>query len=69
MGDVLLDYHVLKKVGLPVCPNDAIPDIKSISKYISPKSGGEGCVRDVIEQTLKAQNRWFSDEMMFNKFF
>ncbi len=69
MGDDLLDYHVMKKVGLPVCPNDAIPDIKSISKYISPKSGGEGCVRDVIEQTLKAQNRWLSDEMMFNKFF
>lgn len=69
MGDDLLDYHVMKKVGLPVCPNDAIPDIKSISKYISPKNGGEGCVRDVIEQALKAQNRWLSDEMMFNKFF
>ncbi len=69
MGDDLLDYHVMLKVGLPVCPSDATPDIKSISKYISPKNGGEGCVRDVIEQTLKAQNRWLSDEMKINNLF
>ncbi len=69
MGDDLLDYHVMQKVGFPVCPNDAIPDIKLISKYISPKNGGEGCVRDVIEQTLKAQNRWLSDELIFSNFF
>lgn len=68
MGDDLVDYNIMKAVGIPVCPNDAVPEIKSISKYISHKNGGEGCVRDVIEQTLRAQNRWFTSEMIKDTF-
>ena len=69
MGDDILDFPVMTEVGLPTCPKDAVPDIKSISKYISDKPGGEGCVRDVVEQTLRAQGKWFSKEMMIkNKF-
>ena len=69
MGDDILDFSVMTEVGLPTCPKDAISDIKSISKYISNKPGGEGCVRDVIEQTLRAQGKWFSKDMMIkNKF-
>ncbi len=68
MGDDLVDYNIMNAVGLPVCPNDAVPEIKSISKYISHKNGGEGCVRDVIEQTLRAQNRWFTGEMIKDAF-
>jgi 3-deoxy-D-manno-octulosonate 8-phosphate phosphatase (KDO 8-P phosphatase) len=63
-----VDYNIMKTVGVPVCPNDAVPEIKSISKYISHKNGGEGCVRDVIEQTLRAQNRWFTGEMIKDAF-
>ncbi len=59
MGDDLPDYPVLEKVGLPCCPFDAAEEIKSIVQYISPFSGGKGCVRDVIEQTLKVQGQWF----------
>ncbi len=66
MGDDLVDYRVMQKAGIPVCPQDAVPDIKAISKYISYKDGGEGCVRDVIEQTLKAQNRWMSVDGLVN---
>ena len=40
MGDDIPDYHVMQKVGLPCCPQDAVPEIKSISKYISHKNGG-----------------------------
>jgi len=69
MGDDLVDYTAMKKVGIPVCPQDAVSDIKAISKYISPKNGGEGCVRDIIEQTLRAQNKWFTDEMLCNNAF
>lgn len=58
MGDDFPDYEVMKLVGLPVCPADAIPEIKAISQYISPKNGGEGCVRDIIEKVLKIQNKW-----------
>lgn len=69
MGDDLVDYKVMLEVGVPVCPKDAVDDIKAISKYISGKNGGEGCVRDVIEQTLRAQNRWFTKDMLFNNAF
>lgn len=69
MGDDLVDYAVMKKVGIPVCPQDAVQDIKSISKYVSQKNGGEGCVRDIIEQTLRAQNKWFTDGMLCNNAF
>ena len=58
MGDDIPDYEVMKMAGLPCCPQDAVPEIKAISKYISHKLGGRGCVRDVIEQVLKAQGKW-----------
>lgn len=59
MGDDIPDYEVMNMVGLPCCPSDAAPEIKGVSKYISPTKGGQGCVRDIIEQTLKVQNKWF----------
>ena len=30
-------------------------------KYISNKKGGKGCVRDVIEQTMKLHGKWMND--------
>ena len=32
MGDDIPDFHVMKLVALPVCPQDASPEIKAISK-------------------------------------
>ena len=58
MGDDIPDYHVMKLVGLPTCPQDASPEIKEISNYISHKNGGKGAVRDVIEQVMKVQGKW-----------
>jgi 3-deoxy-D-manno-octulosonate 8-phosphate phosphatase (KDO 8-P phosphatase) len=58
MGDDIPDYHVMKLVGLPTCPQDASPEIKAISKYISHKNGGKGAVREVIEQVMKVQGKW-----------
>lgn len=58
MGDDIPDYPVMKMVGLPCCPQDAVPEIKNISKYISHKKGGKGAARDVIEQVLKVQGKW-----------
>ena len=62
MGDDLPDYMAMQKAGLPCCPADASPEIKAISAYISNHPGGRGCVRDVIEQTLKVQGKWMTDE-------
>ena len=62
MGDDLPDYMIMKEVGFPTCPSDAVEEIKSISIYISDKPGGEGCVRDVIEQVLRLQGRWMEPD-------
>jgi 3-deoxy-D-manno-octulosonate 8-phosphate phosphatase (KDO 8-P phosphatase) len=62
MGDDIPDYNVMTKVGLAVCPNDAASEIKEISAYISDRNGGEGCVRDVIEQVLRSQGKWSHPE-------
>ena len=60
MGDDIPDYEVMTKVGIATSPSDAIPEIHEISHYISHKKSGDGCVRDVIEQVLKAHGKWFS---------
>jgi 3-deoxy-D-manno-octulosonate 8-phosphate phosphatase (KDO 8-P phosphatase) len=58
MGDDLPDLEAMKLASLPTCPADAAPEIKSVSHYISPFKGGEGCVRDVIEKVLKLNDHW-----------
>lgn len=58
MGDDLPDHEVMQRVGIAACPADAATEIKDISIYISDKKGGEGCVRDVIEQVMRARGDW-----------
>lgn len=65
VGDDIPDYEVLQRCGLPCCPSDAAHEIKSICKYISHKEGGKGCVRDIVEQILKAQNLWMHNSAAF----
>lgn len=65
MGDDIPDYEIMKRCGCPVCPSDACSDIKNISIYISNYRGGEGCGRDVIEQVLRAQDKWLNSNTAF----
>jgi len=58
MGDDIPDIAVMRKVGLPCCPADAVPEVKQLSVYISPLNGGAGCVRDIIEKVLKINGQW-----------
>ncbi len=58
MGDDLPDTEVLQRAGLSCCPHDSAPEIRAIVDYISPLDGGKGCVREVIEQVLRAQSKW-----------
>jgi 3-deoxy-D-manno-octulosonate 8-phosphate phosphatase (KDO 8-P phosphatase) len=62
MGDDIPDYEVMKVAGIPVCPSDADSEIKQVATYISDRKGGEGCVRDVIEQVLRLHNKWMDTE-------
>jgi len=62
MGDDIPDFEVMKIAGVPVCPSDAESEIKQVATYISDKKGGEGCVRDVIEQVLRLHNKWMNSD-------
>ena len=66
MGDDIPDYEVMRQVGLPCCPADAAPEIRDASLYVSHRCGGQGCVRDVIEQVLKAQGKWMANAKAFS---
>ena len=65
VGDDIPDYEVLQQCGLPCCPADAAPEIKAMCTYISHKNGGQGCARDILEQILKAQDKWMHNSTAF----
>jgi len=62
MGDDIPDMPVMKLVSIATCPADAVTDVKNISHYISHLNGGAGCARDIIEQVLRAQDKWLTPE-------
>ncbi len=62
MGDDIPDLRVMQSVGLAACPADAADEVKEISAYVSPKEGGKGAVRDLIEQVLKTHGKWMTEE-------
>ncbi len=58
VGDDLADIPVLRRVGLPIAVANAVPEVKALAAYTTVARGGEGAVREVIEQLFKAQGRW-----------
>lgn len=58
MGDDLPDLPILQRDLLSSCPADASPELTAICQYISPRNGGDGAVRDLIERVMRAQNTW-----------
>lgn len=62
MGDDIPDLPVMMRAGVKTCPADATTELKNIADYISFYKGGEGCVRDVIEQTLRLHGKWLNNE-------
>jgi 3-deoxy-D-manno-octulosonate 8-phosphate phosphatase (KDO 8-P phosphatase) len=62
MGDDIPDFEVMKGAGVAVCPSDADSEIKQVAAYVSDKKGGEGCVRDIIEQVLRLHNKWMDSD-------
>ena len=65
MGDDIPDLKCLREVGLPCCPYDAASEVRQTALYISPVSGGYGCVRDVLRQILIAQDHWLAESKAF----
>ena len=59
MGDDVPDLEPMTHVGMPVCPADAAMEVIGISRYVSQFNGGAGCVRDVVEQVMRARGDWY----------
>lgn len=57
MGDDILDVPPIELVGLPVCPKDAHPTVLQRAKIITETTGGNGCVREIIDLILKEQGK------------
>lgn len=62
MGDDYPDLEPMRAVALGVAPNDAADAVKNTAHYTSQFRGGEGCVRDIIEQVLRVHGDWFEEE-------
>ncbi|MEJ2584921.1 MAG: HAD hydrolase family protein [Robiginitalea sp.] len=58
MGDDIPDIPAMQMSGIIACPQNAVAEVKRISHYISHLAGGEGCVREIIEQVLKVRGHW-----------
>jgi 3-deoxy-D-manno-octulosonate 8-phosphate phosphatase (KDO 8-P phosphatase) len=61
MGDDIPDIVAMREVGLAACPEDAVEEVRNIAHYISPKGGGKGCVRDLLEQAMRLKGVWYSE--------
>lgn len=55
IGDDLPDLPVMKVVGIPCAPADAVPQVKAAATYITQLAGGSGCVREVCDLILQAR--------------
>lgn len=62
MGDDLPDLALMKAAGIAACPYDAVHEVRAICGFVSNKEGGEGCVRDAIEQSMRAQGSWLIED-------
>ena len=62
MGDDIPDLPCLKVVGVSSCPKDASVEVREVCYYIYHINGGKGCARDVLEQTMRIQNKWMDDD-------
>jgi 3-deoxy-D-manno-octulosonate 8-phosphate phosphatase (KDO 8-P phosphatase) len=58
MGDDVPDLPVMELAGVSTCPSDSATDVKQFADYVSHKKGGDGCVREIIEQVLRVQGKW-----------
>lgn len=58
MGDDIPDLECMRMVGIPVCPADAAMEVVEASRYVSEYNGGHGAVRDIVEQVMRAQQKW-----------
>ena len=52
VGNDLNDYEAIKNCGFSACPADSHNTIKKVSKFILKNNGGNGIVREIVEDLL-----------------
>ena len=69
IGDDVPDVPVLKAAGIGAVPEDASQTAQEAADYMCELPGGKGCVRELIENVLRAQKKWYFEEGDFVKIF
>ena len=58
VGDDFPDMALLRLVGLPVAVGNAVPEVRTVCKHQLSRHGGQGAVREFVEDFLKARGEW-----------
>jgi 3-deoxy-D-manno-octulosonate 8-phosphate phosphatase (KDO 8-P phosphatase) len=58
MGDDLLDAPVMRRVAYPITVPNAAPEVLELAKFVTPRPGGHGAVRDAVEHLLRREGAW-----------
>ena len=58
VGDDLADVPVMRRVGVPIAVQNAVPEVKALARFVTERRGGDGAVREAIEMLLRARGEW-----------
>ena len=58
VGDDINDLPILRIVGFPCAPRNAVPLVKKTVRFVASSNGGEGAVREIIEEILQKQRNY-----------
>lgn len=53
VGDDINDLEAIQTVGYGCCPSDAMPCVQQAADYIASAKGGQGVIREIVEQLLE----------------
>lgn len=58
MGDDIPDLPCLRIAGVSAAPYDAAREVLMSVDFVSKIGGGYGCARELIEEVMRAQEKW-----------
>ena len=53
IGNDVNDIECMKYVNLAIAVNDAYPEVKKVAQVVTNKNGGDGAVREIIDNIIK----------------
>ena len=58
VGDDLADVPVMRRAGVAIAVQNAVPEVRALARYVTARRGGDGAVREAIEMLLRARGEW-----------